>query len=311
MARITADHVGRRVTVRRRTPSGSATDVVGDLVGYDDRTLLVRDRDGVEHAISRADVIAGHPVAARPAPRRVVELERVAAAGWPAVDTEQLGEWLLRAAGGFTGRANSALAVGDPGMPFTAAAEKVRAWYAERRLPGRTAVVLPSPEDDGFAALGWTPQDAVLVQTADVSGVLDALPPSPVAVDVQPEPSDAWLARYTARGRVTADGRRVLTGGPRVGFARVDDGAGAGPLGIGRGVVVSGWLGISAIEVDPAVRGRGYAKAITRALLEWGAAHGAGRAYLQVQSGNRPAITLYAALGFRTHHRYRYRFAPS
>ncbi|MBO0826143.1 MAG: GNAT family N-acetyltransferase [Streptosporangiales bacterium] len=308
MVRITGEHVGRRVTVRSRTPSGSATDVVGDLVGYDDGTLRVRDRDGVEHAVALADLIAGHPVSARPAPGRVVQLERVAAAGWPAVDTEPLGEWLLRAAGGFTSRANSALAIGASGLPFPAAAERVRAWYAERGLPGRAAVVLPSPEDDAFAAAGWTPRDAVLVQTADVAGVLDALPPSPVRADVRPEPSDGWLARYTARGQVTAEGREVLTGGPRVGFAHAGDGA--EPPGIGRGVVVADWLGVSAIEVDPGARGRGYGKAVTRALFEWGAANGARRAYLQVESGNRPAVALYAALGLRTHHRYRYRFAP-
>jgi ribosomal protein S18 acetylase RimI-like enzyme len=58
------------------------------------------------------------------------------------------------------------------------------------------------------------------------------------------------------------------------------------------------------------VRGSGYGKAITRRLLEWGAERGATRAYLQVQSGNGPARALYASLGFRTHHRYRYRLAP-
>ena len=34
-------------------------------------------------------------------------------AGWPY--HEPLGEWTLRAGGGFTGRANSCHAVGDPG----------------------------------------------------------------------------------------------------------------------------------------------------------------------------------------------------
>jgi hypothetical protein len=41
-------------------------------------------------------------------------LERRALPGWLALH-EPLGEWTLRAAGGFTGRANSCLAVGDPG----------------------------------------------------------------------------------------------------------------------------------------------------------------------------------------------------
>lgn len=49
-----------------------------------------------------------------PEPRnpRVEDLERAAALHWQAPETEPLGEWRLRAAAGFTGRANSALPVG-------------------------------------------------------------------------------------------------------------------------------------------------------------------------------------------------------
>ena len=46
---------------------------------------------------------------------RIEALERAAARHWQAPETERLGEWLLRAAAGFTGRANSALPLGDPG----------------------------------------------------------------------------------------------------------------------------------------------------------------------------------------------------
>ena len=41
----------------------------------------------------------------------------------------QLGSWLLRADGGFTGRANSALPLGDPGLPLAGAVDEVEAWY--------------------------------------------------------------------------------------------------------------------------------------------------------------------------------------
>ena len=45
---------------------------------------------------------------------RVTDLERAAALHWQAPETESLGEWLLRAAAGFTGRANSALPAATP-----------------------------------------------------------------------------------------------------------------------------------------------------------------------------------------------------
>ena len=48
----------------------------------------------------------------------MTDLERVAAAHWRGTEEEWLGDWLLRAASGFTGRANSALPLGDPGLPL-------------------------------------------------------------------------------------------------------------------------------------------------------------------------------------------------
>ena len=50
----------------------------------------------------------------RRSPLEVAGLERLAAHG---TEEGALGEWLLRAGGGFTGRVDSALVVGDPGLP--------------------------------------------------------------------------------------------------------------------------------------------------------------------------------------------------
>ena len=46
------------------------------------------------------------------------------------------------------------------------------------------------------------------------------------------------------------------------------------------------------------------------ALLVWAAERGATTAYLQVRGDYPPALALYATLGFRTHHTYRYLAAP-
>ena len=78
-----------------------------------------------------------------PEPRnpRVTDLERTAALLWQAPETEPLGEWRLRAAAGFTGRANSALPLGDPGLPLPEAVTEVEEWYRRRDL--RPMIVLP------------------------------------------------------------------------------------------------------------------------------------------------------------------------
>jgi hypothetical protein len=109
----------------------------------------------------------------------MAELERAAAAHWRGTEEERLGDWLLRAAGGFTGRANSALAVGDPGMPLPGAVGAVTAWYRARGLPPMIAVIMAMDgEDQGLdhflAERGWATRPGpafVMTATAACSGM--------------------------------------------------------------------------------------------------------------------------------------------
>jgi ribosomal protein S18 acetylase RimI-like enzyme len=100
----------------------------------------------------------------------IPDLEQRAALGWRAPEEERLGDWLLRAADGFTGRANSALATGHPGCPLDQAARAVQDWYQARGLPAMIAIPYPAgrpqaiPLDGFLAGLGW----GVRVRTATV-----------------------------------------------------------------------------------------------------------------------------------------------
>ena len=59
----------------------------------------------------------------------ITELEHIAARHRRGTEEDRLGGWLLRAADGFTGRAHSALPLGDPGMPLDDALAAVTRWY--------------------------------------------------------------------------------------------------------------------------------------------------------------------------------------
>ena len=78
-------------------------------------------------------------------------------------------------------------------------------------------------------------------------------------------------------------------------------------IGTGLGILDRDYIGIYAIHVEEEYRGRHYASAIVGTLLSEGKKKGATRAYLQVVSGNQPAIALYRKAGFRKLYTYWFR----
>jgi N-acetylglutamate synthase len=260
------------------------------------------------------------------------QLERAAARGWRAPEEAALGHWLLRAADGFTGRANSALAVGDPGLPLAAAVTEVCRWYRARGLRPMVAVPHPlgqprSSAVDRFLGddLGWPERPgAATVMTADAGEVAaraaaasggapggGAAGTGPgLGVDLDAEPDEDWLALYRFHGqRPPPVSRRLLMSAPWQAFASVR--ADGGTIAIGRVAVAGDWAGLTAVEVHPQHRRCGLGGVITAALAAAAAARGAAGLYLQVEDDNDAARTLYRRAGFTDHHGYHYRVAPA
>src|SRR3954453_15465717 len=95
----------------------------------------------------------------------VAQLERLTARTWRGLEEEPFGDWLLRAGGGFTGRANSVLTVGRPPVPLAEAVAAVERWYAPHGLGPRAQVPLPGAEAAyaAFASAGWSRDEDVCV----------------------------------------------------------------------------------------------------------------------------------------------------
>jgi GNAT superfamily N-acetyltransferase len=252
----------------------------------------------------------------------MLELERMAAAHWRGTEEEWLGEWLLRAADGFTGRANSALPLGDPGLPLEAALDYVTGWYRARGLPAVMAVPLPLlPADDApavglDAALtvrGWaTRPGPAFVMVADLPlAVAGGGLPAGAVVAADAEPDEGWIAAYHYRGtdRQPPVLRHVLTSAQEQAFISIR--AESGVLAIARLSIAGGWAGITAVEVDPAHRRAGLGLAITAAACAEAVARGVRQVFLQVAVDNAGARALYERCGFGYSHRYHYRVAPA
>ncbi|MFH8237603.1 GNAT family N-acetyltransferase [Streptomyces sp. G6] len=318
--RITAADVGKRVSVRRLNDAGGAaekfTDTVGVLTSWDDGVLLITRKSGESVRIPESSLVAGKVVPSAPARRRgpaasYEELARVASRAWRPVESEWLGDWELRAAGGFTRRANSVLPLGDPGMPLDEALTAVRRWYGERGLPAyvQTATGAEGTQEPLCAELerrGWVREVTAEVWTGGLAPVADRA--EGTGVVLAREADEAWLSRYQRKG-VSDVALRVLGSGPSVWFATVP-GADA-PAAVGRCVVDGRWASFAAVEVDPAQRRRGLATAVMAALARRALDEGASAAWLQVEADNPAARALYTGMGFAAHHAYHHYREPA
>lgn len=355
--RVTPADVGKRVSVRQLTGGGAGaekfTDTVGVLTSWDNGVLLITRRTGESVRVPEAALVAGKVVPAAPARRRgpaadFEELTRAGARAWQPVESEPLGEWLLRASSGFTRRANSVLPLGDPGMELDEALARVREWYGERGLPAyiQAATGAEGTQERLCAELeghGWRPEVAAEVriaalapvgdQDADISGVRLERGVSPgwlrryqrvgVAGPHGPEPHGAGPHGSDAHGpeAYVAEAREpephvapphvlhVLGSGPSVWFASVP-GTTEVPAAIGRCVVDGRWAGFMAVEVGPEHRRQGLATAVMTALARRALEEGASAAWLQVETDNEAARALYEGMGFAVHHRYHHFRAP-
>ncbi|MGW9074008.1 GNAT family N-acetyltransferase [Streptomyces yangpuensis] len=310
--RITPADVGKRVSVRRVETglSGSPefTDTVGVLTSWDQGVLLITKKNGQSVRMTQSSLVAGKVVPAAPARRRgpaasFEELSRVCARSWQPLESEPLGGWTLRAAAGFTRRANSVLPAGDPGIPLDDALARVTSWYAERGLPAfvQAATGAAGTQELLCAELerrGWASEASAEVRIGALAPVGNVDAPASGSVRLTRVPDEEWLGRY---GRVSDPdvARRVLVEGPSVWFASLPGGR-----AIGRCVVDGRWAGFAAVTVAPEHRREGLATAVMAALARRALEEGASAAWLQVETDNAGALALYDGLGFAAHHSY-------
>jgi ribosomal protein S18 acetylase RimI-like enzyme len=212
----------------------------------------------------------------------VREAESHAAPLWPGVERVALGDWELRSVAAPEGRplkrTNSALAIGDPGMPFDEAVAAVEAFYRERDRATLVQVESGSDLERAFAARGWgvvPGGDAILLLGSTARALR--------------------LADWRQRADLRADGPRLTATMPGArGQAGID----------------GDWLGIHDLHVEADRRRRGLATAVLTALLDAGAERGATTCWLHVEPGNDAALSLYEGLGLSEHHGCRYLAAP-
>jgi GNAT superfamily N-acetyltransferase len=242
-------------------------------------------------------------------PSEMLAIEQRALGAWPALESETADGWMLRAAGGWTKRANSANALAPSGR-FEEVKRKAEAFYAGRGLPAifRITPLAPAGADAALAAAGYTLFDPSLVMTMPlVAGLGDD------RVRIEHVPRVKWLHAFAEANGLPAAMRPIHDAIVRAiampaAFATCEEKG--RPVAFGLGVIEAGMIGLFDIVTIPGERRRGHGRAVTGALLDWGRRAGASASYIQVRGENDVARRLYERLGYAQAYAYHYRMPP-
>lgn len=290
--------IGQRIVVRRLLrgetgPTGGPafTDLIGTCTAWADGRCVVQPEGGEPVTIAIGDIVSGKPVPPRPSTRlRVSTRDAEARTGalWPDLERVPLGEWELRCqpdpASPRRKRANSCLAVGDPGRPVAEAAAEVVAFYTARSRDPLVQLEAGSPVEEQLRTIGWR--------------------------DLGYGESELRLAAVSRVRRNLGRQRQAVELTATEGRAVASIGTGCDPLAEAQARLDGDWLGIHGLTVDPGHRRRGLGSAVLAELLGWGAEQGALTAWLHVETANPGGLAFWDALGFAAHHTCRYYVPP-
>jgi ribosomal protein S18 acetylase RimI-like enzyme len=226
---------------------------------------------------------------------------------WPAFETLVVDDWLVRYAGGYSRRANSASALLGGATLDGQALAAIEALY---RGWGQRPMVRLSPLADPalearLRAAGYAEIEPSRVMVAEI-GDRHALAPE---ADVAASAAPGWLAANAeAHGYGTADRASLAGIAARIRLPRAFGAIGEGGVAVAWGIAVveRGFVTLQNLIVDGTARRRGSGRKLVCSLMAWGRRQGATRAVLQVGVDNDAALALYESLGFADAYPYRY-----
>ena len=237
-------------------------------------------------------------------------LEELSLNAWPSLQTMVYDGWILRFSNGYTKRANSVNPLYSSSIDINKKIQLCEDVYQKQDLPTVfkiTSAVFPGGLDERLHAKGYRIDSPTSVQMIDLSAVnLQDLVMPELEVDL----SDTWLASFCSMSAVSRMHIKTLQKilmniVPDHCFVAIKSNERI--VACGLGVVQSGYVGLFDIITDNEFRNRGYGEQIVKSILEWGRQNKAQMGYLQVMLNNRPALNLYAKIGFVERYQYWYR----
>jgi ribosomal protein S18 acetylase RimI-like enzyme len=234
------------------------------------------------------------------------EIEEAALAAWPGLRQVTMDGWLLRAAEGYTRRANSVQPLGPSTRALAEKVQECERWYAavQLRCLFRITPFCEPGLEDYLERRGYVEDGRSQVMVRPLADT--------AAGEAEELELTEWVATYARFSRLDTPGaldalvraiplERVTT------CVRDERGL---VVSVGMGVLAGTVFGLFDLVTDPEARGNGHGRRLIGELLGWARARGAAQAYLQVLESNEGARRLYTMLGFRRAYDYWYRVRP-
>ena len=236
----------------------------------------------------------------------VLDCERRIVNAWPAPATLLIGDFVVRFASGYSGRANSASPL-NPGAELDEATlSLIEELYRSDGLPPciRLTPLVGEATLAMVKARGYVVRDASFGLIRSLGDIEPAIEPE---VQIEARPSADWIVGVAARQTgIKADPEKLsaIVEGVRLPAAFATWLIAGEPVAFGMSVAERGMAEIGSVVVDPAHRGHGFGRRLIVGLMGWARAMEAQQAYLQVDQANAVALGLYGSLGFRQLYAY-------
>ncbi|RYY49334.1 MAG: GNAT family N-acetyltransferase, partial [Comamonadaceae bacterium] len=194
--------------------------------------------------------------------------------------------------------------------PDLALIDRIEARYAAHGLPPAWRL----PDDDAFRGLhgalavrGYRRLKSTFTQTGDAHAMAGHTRQPPAAIATAPDAG--WASVFLGEGFDPVDGAsrvQALSRAAGTLFASVRDEVDGGTLAAGAMAFGHGWASVHGMRTAQSARGRGLAGQVLAGLARAALDRGIARVFLQVETGNPGAISLYRRAGFQTAWTYAY-----
>lgn len=236
----------------------------------------------------------------------VLDCERRIVNAWPSPATLLIGDWVVRFASGYSGRANSASPLKLDAVLDEATLALIEELYRADGLPPSIRLTPLVGEATRAAVLsrGYKVRDASF---GLIRPLADVVPEAEPDLQIEARPSREWIAGVAARQtgiKADPDKLSAIVDAVRLPAAFATWLVAGEPVAFGMSVAERGMAEIGSVVVDPAHRGHGYGRRLIAGLMGWARAMDCEQAYLQVDQTNAVALGLYGSLGFRQLYAY-------